>query len=344
MSMPTITHTGALMVFSTLLSIRQGFSLALASSERTNTRRAGLQLALVAAIFIRSYSSRSVLSLTSRFCQALLVRALMNSCSRAGWLMCVDMVCSSLLWLWWDAYCGIFTATPAGAASWPLAVLEMMVMATRRFWARPSGVSLSAVGLVSPRPTATRRSGAMPFSMNRRTMLTARAADSSQLDGKNALRMGVLSVKPSTRTWLSTVASWRATSASRAGEVPLGAAWPAGNSAVSLISICTPSSSWRIDSWPPWISGARLLARPLDSVSSLRRSFIRASLLMAVAIGRVSGISIMVLAPPLGGVTWMARLPLRKASVMALDSTRYLPSLTCAMAYITTKKANSRVM
>jgi hypothetical protein len=65
----------------------------------------------------------------------------------------------------------------------------------------------------------------------------------------------------------------------------------------------------------------------------------------ALAIGLVSGISIMVLAPPVGGVVWILMAePLRKASTMAEDSTRYLPSLTEEMAYITTKKANSRVM
>src|SRR5574343_599903 len=93
MSMPTITHTGELMVFSTLPSIRQGFSLAVAASDCTNTKRAGLQLALVGAIFSRSYSWCRVLSLMARSCQALWLRALLNSCSRADWLMCVVMAC-----------------------------------------------------------------------------------------------------------------------------------------------------------------------------------------------------------------------------------------------------------
>ena len=46
----------------------------------------------------------------------------------------------------------------------------------RRFCARPSAVSLEAIGLVSPNPAAVSRSGAMPASMSHSTTARARLA------------------------------------------------------------------------------------------------------------------------------------------------------------------------
>ena len=54
MSWATITVTGALMVFSMLPGASASLSLALASGDFTNTKRAGELLALVGPHFTRS--------------------------------------------------------------------------------------------------------------------------------------------------------------------------------------------------------------------------------------------------------------------------------------------------
>lgn len=54
MSCATMTVTGAVMVFSTLPGASASFSLALASGDFTNTKRAGELFALVGAHFTRS--------------------------------------------------------------------------------------------------------------------------------------------------------------------------------------------------------------------------------------------------------------------------------------------------
>ena len=77
-----IAVTGALRVFSRLPGAIAGSSLAFASGVRRKTMRAGQQLTLVGPHFSRSYSSRSVASLTGLSSQALWVRALRNSRSR----------------------------------------------------------------------------------------------------------------------------------------------------------------------------------------------------------------------------------------------------------------------
>ena len=45
---------------------------------------------------------------------------------------------------------------------------------TRRFWARPSGVALSATGLFSPNPTAIRRLQSIPLATSQRHTAKAR--------------------------------------------------------------------------------------------------------------------------------------------------------------------------
>src|SRR5690606_2064057 len=80
-SWPTITVTGAAMVLARLPSSSPGVSLALASGDFTNTRRAGPMLALVGPHLSRSYSARRVSSLTSPP-NSLWVRAVRKSRSR----------------------------------------------------------------------------------------------------------------------------------------------------------------------------------------------------------------------------------------------------------------------
>ncbi len=83
MSMPTITVTGALMVLSILPSASAGLSLAFASGDFTNTKRAGLELAEVGAHSVSSTSCLSRASSTGFGSQALWVRAVRNNWSNA---------------------------------------------------------------------------------------------------------------------------------------------------------------------------------------------------------------------------------------------------------------------
>src|SRR5439155_7141386 len=73
---------------------------------------------------------------------------------------------------------------------------------TRRLAARPSGVTFEAIGRYSPYPARDSRAGLKSnwLVMWERTYV-ARAADSSQLDGKRAVLIGTLSVCPSIRIW-----------------------------------------------------------------------------------------------------------------------------------------------
>src|SRR5690606_11221676 len=77
MSYPMMTVTGAASVLSWLPSLSAGASFALASGERTNTKRAGQELASVGPNLSRSYSARRVSSPTSPP-MALWVRASRN--------------------------------------------------------------------------------------------------------------------------------------------------------------------------------------------------------------------------------------------------------------------------
>src|SRR2546421_9705031 len=74
--------SGAFIVFSRFVSDSAGASLALASFERTNTKRAGCELALVGPHFMSSWICRSVSSLTGRSVKTLCVRALRRMASR----------------------------------------------------------------------------------------------------------------------------------------------------------------------------------------------------------------------------------------------------------------------
>ena len=74
-----MAQTGAFMVLSRLPSESSGFSRSFASRDFTNTKRAGLQLALVGPSFTRSTSSCSSESGMSLSRQALWVRASRNS-------------------------------------------------------------------------------------------------------------------------------------------------------------------------------------------------------------------------------------------------------------------------
>ena len=87
----------------------------------------------------------------------------------------------------------LFPAISAGS-------LPTIVSTTRRFALRPSGVELGSTGRNSPKASTDSLWGATPLSMSRCTTLAARAAESSQLDLNCAVRIGTLSVWPS--TWM----------------------------------------------------------------------------------------------------------------------------------------------
>ena len=67
------------------------------------------------------------------------------------------------------------------------------MISTRRFLARPWGVSFGARRSDSPRPSARMRPGATRTARSLATD-SARALESSQFDGKRSVRIGALSV------------------------------------------------------------------------------------------------------------------------------------------------------
>src|SRR6476660_432781 len=85
-------QVGAFMVFSRLPSLRCGMSRSLAALDFTKMTRAGRPLLAVGPIFMKSTSSFSTASGTSRGNQALCVRAPRNSCCSA--LSSNRIVCS----------------------------------------------------------------------------------------------------------------------------------------------------------------------------------------------------------------------------------------------------------
>src|SRR5579862_401853 len=89
-------------------------------------------------------------------------------------------------------------AATAGAAGLSFRLLTIMT-STRRFRARPWGVSLVSTGKVSARPTTEKRSRFRPkASQNASITAMARAHDNSQLLLKRRLWIGIESVCPST--------------------------------------------------------------------------------------------------------------------------------------------------
>src|SRR5436853_2281858 len=74
-----MAQAGAFMVLSRLPSLKCGINRSLAAFDRTNVTRAGNPLLAVGPIFMRSTSSFSTLSGTSRGSQARFVRAARNS-------------------------------------------------------------------------------------------------------------------------------------------------------------------------------------------------------------------------------------------------------------------------
>src|SRR5262249_44406085 len=76
-----------------------------------------------------------------------------------------------------------------------------ITMSTRRFICCPRVEEFSATGWNSPYPAADKRSGANPSpSISSLTSVVARAVDSSQLEAKDGVWMGTLSVWPSMRS------------------------------------------------------------------------------------------------------------------------------------------------
>jgi len=213
-----------------------------------------------------------------------------------------------------------------------------MVTATRRLRARPSGVSFGATGMLSAWPTAVRRAACTPLAMNRRTTALARAADSSQFEAKFELLIGWTSVCPSTCTSCASSLSSTATARRAWSDSAVRRAAPGSNSTLALISTLTPRLVCVTRTLPSLTNGARVEVRSCARRVMCSRSRRRASVRRFRAgfgSGMACGASMM-----MGGAPF-SRL---KAWPMAFWKTRYLPSLTCEMAYMTTKKANSRVM
>ena len=65
-----------------------------------------------------------------------------------------------------------------------------MTISTRRFLARPCGVSLGATGRASPKPWAEIEFCGTPLETRKRTTASARADESSRFDGKRAFSSG----------------------------------------------------------------------------------------------------------------------------------------------------------
>ena len=217
---------------------------------------------------------------------------------------------------------------------------ERIVTATRRFLALPSAVSLSATGILSPCPTTVMRDGGTPASANRRTTAPARAADSSQFEGKAGRRICWLSVCPSTCKACGSFFSSTASAASASRESGARVASPESNSTLALISTETPRLFWVTRTLPSLTSGARVEVKSRASAVSLSRSRRMASARrLAMMFGRAIGGVISARGPAVP----TAALP-PKALPRASERVRYLPSLTTETAYMTTKKANSRVM
>ena len=199
------------------------------------------------------------------------------------------------------------------------------------------------------------RSGATPVIANKRATLAARAAESSQLDGYCAVLIGTLSVKPSTRNALGKRARMPARFSSTALAEVESCATPLGNRMSVRISISSQFGVWRTTTSLRSISGC----------SALRTWFSMSCMLCAPprpgAGGRCSGNGSVTGLLRLtewrigtaaagwrwpsdaggGAMTWL--LPLKACSSDS-DITRNLPSLTTDTAYITTKKASSRVI
>src|ERR1019366_1747371 len=94
-SQATMTVTGAAFVFSTLPGARAGTRRAFAASLSRNTKRAGVQFALVGPQRASSYTSRSTSTGTRLGSHAECVRAWRNSWSRVS--LAILAACAALL-------------------------------------------------------------------------------------------------------------------------------------------------------------------------------------------------------------------------------------------------------
>src|SRR5882757_3492657 len=137
---------------------------------------------------------------------------------------------------------------------------------TRRFWARPSGLSLpsglvfGAIGLVSPKPTGVYSKSAPSFCCSTWETAPARCSDSRWLDGSSP----TLSVLPWAMTVPALPVTWATSESSAACAAGERAALPKANS-TSLGS--------RNSVWPPcWVlpQTSGLNARLSGSVGAVR--------------------------------------------------------------------------
>ena len=117
---------------------------------------------------------------------------------------------------------------------------------------------------------------------------------------------------------------------------------------LALISTVMPRADWVTFTWPFFTS------EDMASITSLAMVFIcSVSLLVFLPVSILTGAALPIGLPVPGRIEafFWVMLIIRSvvwiswnALTMESDRTRYLPSLIEEMAYITTKKANSRVM
>src|SRR5207244_11961771 len=102
---------------------------------------------------------------------------------------------------------------PGRSRHYPAQVHEplLRMMATRRFLARFEALSFGTSGSESAKPSARSRAGSFMSAAIRPTTDRARSVESSQFDGKRAVRIGWSSVCPVTSTAPGTLSSASAT-------------------------------------------------------------------------------------------------------------------------------------
>src|SRR5471032_303942 len=172
-----------------------------------------------------------------------------------------------------------------------------------------------------------------------RTMLAARAEDSSQLVGYCAVAIGKLSVKPSTWIGFSNGFKIAATLSMMVNAWSLGIASALANSRLELSSISTHNSLPRTVIW-------------LDLIRSPKAALMSSAMLFSGSLvpPMPTAVSSLSLTSGLAGVTVLGRsspmgIGLRERSaslntpISAWEMTLYLPSLIEEMEYITTKNA-----
>src|ERR1700722_17121713 len=254
---------------------------------------------------------------------------------------------------------------------------ERITITTRRLALRPSEVVLLLTGRYSPSPITASLPGSMSRLENRCTTLLARAAGGSQLEGNASVLIGRSSVWPSTRIGFGTERSDSARRVRISIAVGARVALPLGNRMSVRISTSTEDSprrtATRFFATRSCIAFVTLCATRSKAAAARRACSALLALCTSVCAGSPAscaltldwvaaaargGVAVVIgrltapgAAAPLvpaallagGGGLFAVDAPLN-ADTMASESTRYLPSFTEEIAYITTKNASSRVI